>query len=95
MQSVYSARCTQLNCYEADYAHAPHDGSASTEAGCSVSVFRNGTIDTPIHLRSIAAIAIALAQTFLQELDETLRLRRQQTCFGQGVDRRRLGLPVR
>lgn len=31
------------DCYEADMAHAPTDGSASTEGDCSVRVFRNGT----------------------------------------------------
>jgi formylglycine-generating enzyme required for sulfatase activity len=31
------------DCYEADLAHAPTDGTASTEGDCSVRVFRNGT----------------------------------------------------
>lgn len=31
------------DCYEADLAHAPVDGTASAEGDCSVRVFRNGT----------------------------------------------------
>jgi formylglycine-generating enzyme required for sulfatase activity len=31
------------DCYEADMAHSPADGTASTEGDCSVRVFRTGT----------------------------------------------------
>lgn len=31
------------DCYEADYAHAPRDGSANTEGNCANRVFRSGT----------------------------------------------------
>lgn len=34
------------DCYEADLAHAPVDGSASTEGNCAVRVFRNGTFSS-------------------------------------------------
>lgn len=34
-----------------------------------------------------------LVQTLLQELDEALRLRRQQACLGERIERRGLALP--
>lgn len=41
------------DCYEADFAHAPTDGSASTEGDCSVRVFRSGTfLSNPYMQRS-------------------------------------------
>lgn len=41
------------DCYEADFAHAPADGSANTEGDCSVRVFRSGTfVSNPYMQRS-------------------------------------------
>jgi formylglycine-generating enzyme required for sulfatase activity len=42
------------DCYEADLAHAPVDGSASTEGDCSVRVFRNGTFTSNPYMQRSA-----------------------------------------
>ena len=41
------------DCYQADFTHAPSDGSANTEGDCSVRVFRSGTfLSNPYMQRS-------------------------------------------
>jgi formylglycine-generating enzyme required for sulfatase activity len=42
------------DCYEADYAHAPADGTANTEGDCSVRVFRNGTFTSNPYMQRSA-----------------------------------------
>ncbi|MEO8314381.1 MAG: formylglycine-generating enzyme family protein [Pseudomonadota bacterium] len=42
------------DCYEADMAHAPADGSASTEGNCAVRVFRNGTFSSNPYMQRSA-----------------------------------------
>jgi formylglycine-generating enzyme required for sulfatase activity len=42
------------DCYEADMARAPVDGSASTEGDCSVRVFRNGTFTSNPYMQRSA-----------------------------------------
>lgn len=42
------------DCYEADYAHAPVDGTANTEGDCSVRVFRNGTFTSNPYMQRSA-----------------------------------------
>ena len=42
------------DCYEADYAHAPVDGSANTEGNCANRVFRNGTFTSNPYMQRSA-----------------------------------------
>jgi len=42
------------DCYEPDLAHAPVDGSASTEGNCAVRVFRNGTFTSNPYMQRSA-----------------------------------------
>lgn len=42
------------DCYEADFAHAPTDGSANTEGDCSVRVFRSGTFTSNPYMQRSA-----------------------------------------
>jgi len=42
------------DCYEANRAHAPLDGSASSEGDCSVRVFRNGTFTSNPYMQRSA-----------------------------------------
>jgi len=42
------------DCYEADRAHAPLDGSPSSEGDCSVRVFRNGTFTSNPYMQRSA-----------------------------------------
>jgi formylglycine-generating enzyme required for sulfatase activity len=42
------------DCYEPDLAHAPVDGSASTEGNCDVRVFRNGTFTSNPYMQRSA-----------------------------------------
>lgn len=42
------------DCHEADFAHAPVDGSANTEGDCSVRVFRNGTFTSNPYMQRSA-----------------------------------------
>ncbi|MBK7117496.1 MAG: formylglycine-generating enzyme family protein [Proteobacteria bacterium] len=51
------------DCYEADMAHAPVDGSASTEGDCSVRVFRNGTFTSNPYMQRSARRGAPYAAT--------------------------------
>jgi formylglycine-generating enzyme required for sulfatase activity len=42
------------DCYEADFAHAPVDGTANTEGDCSVRVFRSGTFESNPYMQRSA-----------------------------------------
>jgi formylglycine-generating enzyme required for sulfatase activity len=42
------------DCFEADFAHAPTDGSASTEGNCANRVFRNGTFSSNPYMQRSA-----------------------------------------
>jgi formylglycine-generating enzyme required for sulfatase activity len=42
------------DCYEADFAHAPADGSASTEGNCANRVFRSGTFTSNPYMQRSA-----------------------------------------
>ena len=42
------------DCYEEDYAHAPTDGSASTEGNCANRVFRSGTFTSNPYMQRSA-----------------------------------------
>ena len=42
------------DCFEADFAHAPVDGSASTEGNCANRVFRSGTFESNPYMQRSA-----------------------------------------